>query len=99
MSNVSMIDGHIDPDRKKMTFENVKRIRENPTAKDVDNKELHRIIDIAVEKQIPKKTIDKEYVPNGNLVYGHCPVCDTFTNNCKACCNKCGQRLDWSDTE
>lgn len=53
----------------------------------------------ALQKQIPKKTTDKEYVPNGKLVYGHCPVCGTFTNNCKAYCNKCGQALDWSDRE
>lgn len=39
-----------------MTFEDVKRIRENPTTEDVDNAELHRLIDIVIEKQIPKKT-------------------------------------------
>lgn len=37
-----------------MTFEEVKRIRENPTAEDVDNAELHKMIDLAIEKQIPK---------------------------------------------
>ena len=52
----------------------------------------------ALEKQIPKKTTDKEYVPNGKLVYGHCPVCNTFMDNFSAYCNKCGQAIDWSDT-
>ena len=42
-------------EKQQMTFEDVKRIRENPTAKDCDNKELHKLIDIAIEKQIPKK--------------------------------------------
>jgi len=37
-----------------MTFEEVKKIRENPTMADVDNEELHKLIDIALEKQIPK---------------------------------------------
>lgn len=45
-----------------MTFEDVKRIRENPTAEDVDNQELHRLIDIAIEKQIPKKPIKQIWV-------------------------------------
>lgn len=36
-----------------MTYEEVKKIRENPTAKDVDNAELARLIDKSVEKQIP----------------------------------------------
>lgn len=40
-----------------MTYEDVKRIRENPTAEDVDNKELARMIDEAIEKQIPKKVV------------------------------------------
>ena len=33
--SVSLIDGHIDPDKKEMTFEDVKMIRENPSAEDV----------------------------------------------------------------
>lgn len=53
----------------------------------------------ALEKQIPKKATDKEYVPNGKLVYGRCPVCNTFTDNYKAYCNKCGQAIGWSKEE
>ena len=45
-----------------MTFEEVKKIRQNPTAADVDNKELARMIDIAIEKQIPKKPIKQIWV-------------------------------------
>lgn len=45
-----------------MTYEDVKRIRENPTAEDVDNKELHNMIDLAIEKQIPKKPIKEIWV-------------------------------------
>lgn len=61
--------------------------------------EAHQIAVEAVEKQIPKKATDKEYVPNGRLVYGRCPICNTFTDNYKAYCNKCGQTIDWSDKQ
>lgn len=41
----------------QMTFEDVKRIRENPTAECCDIKDLQSLIDVALEKQIPKKPI------------------------------------------
>ena len=50
----------------------------------------------ALEKQIPKKTTDRQYVPNGTLIYGHCPNCDCFTKNFFNYCRNCGQALDWS---
>lgn len=53
----------------------------------------------ALEKQIPKKTTKRQYVPNGTLIYGHCPNCDGFTKNFFKYCKDCGQALDWSDTE
>lgn len=86
----------------RMTYEDVKRIRHNPQSKDVDNKELGRLIDEAVEKQIPK-------VPNysGDGYYGGELVIDTW--ECPCCgyqyevdydyheyCPKCGQHIDHS---
>ena len=53
----------------------------------------------ALEKQIPKKTTKREYVPNGTLIYGYCPNCDCSTRNFFEYCGHCGQALDWSDTE
>ena len=38
-----------------MTYEQVKQMRNDPTASDVDNDELSRLIDIAIDKQIAKK--------------------------------------------
>lgn len=98
--SVSMVDGHIDPDKSRMTFEDAKRIRENPTAEDVDNKELHRLIDIAIEKQIPKRAIMKGFRPCEEIcsVSYLCPVCKKHINIDKYCYH-CGQALDWSDTE
>lgn len=61
-------------------------------------KALNMAVD-ALEKQIPKKTTKRQYVPNGTLVYGHCPNCDSFSKNFFNYCRNCGQALDWSDAE
>lgn len=56
----------------------------------------------ALEKQIPKRPnkigypIDSDTDP---LVYGYCPCCNTHRDSSKGYCDKCGQALDWSDTE
>lgn len=77
-----------------MTYEDVKRIRINPTAKAVDNKELSKMIDIAVDRQIPKKPIPDDAI-DGMFC---CPGCECWFNgyfqphHCR-----CGQALDWSD--
>ena len=74
-----------------MTFEDVKRIRENPTAEDVDNAELHKMIDLAIEKQIPKKvTFHKSHY--------RCPLCNDIVVG-GGFCKYCGQALDWGDWE
>lgn len=92
-----------------MTFEEVKRIRENPTAEDVDNAELHKMIDLAIEKQIPKKPtpqivkggkrlIGNGWWCNGTTVY-RCPNCNEWITLTYNYCIKCGQALDWGDCE
>lgn len=85
-----------------MTFEDVKKIRENPTAEDVDNKELHKMIDVAVEKQIPKKPKLAYY--ESEFVNYHCAYCGEaqgkqVNKRWQKYCPHCGQALDWSDTE
>ena len=82
-----------------MNYEDVKRIRENPTAEDVDNDELHRLIDIAIEKQIPKKLTLKHRCYAGSVKRGVCPNCLMVENNSANYCRACGQALDWGDTE
>lgn len=76
-----------------MTFEDVKNIRQNPTMDDVDNKELSKMIDIALEKQIPKRV--DEYLTSSFC----CPVCTNVLGRYSIYCDNCGQALDWSDTE
>ncbi len=69
-----------------MTYEDVKRIRENPRMADCDNEELSRLIDRAVEKQIPHKCkMFKDKCKCGYVVFPHMEYC-----------TQCGQRLDWS---
>lgn len=76
-----------------MTFEDVKRIRENPLMDDIDNKELHKMIDVAIEKQISKKPLEENrYYGNGK-----CPNCGAvFLDKSTHYCGNCGQALDWS---
>ena len=83
-----------------MTYEDVKRIRQNPTAEDVDNAELSRMIDAAIEKQIRKKPILQ-----GDGISYRCPVCnrdvgfvDLLASETQPYCD-CGQAIDWSDAE
>lgn len=78
-----------------MTFEDVKRKRENPTAEDCDNKELQKLIDLALEKQIPQKPLWDDNVPHSK-----CPVCNQviapYIDSPKTpYCYWCGQKLDW----
>ena len=68
-----------------MTFEDVKKIRENPTFENCDNEELSKLIDIAIEKQIPKKCKGFKGVCDcGYGVYPHMRFCSS-----------CGQALEW----
>ena len=58
------------------------------------------LIDI-LEKQIPKKPINAvsgRYF--GKAKSGECPVCGRGVNSQEyQYCRKCGQKIDWSDTE
>ncbi len=78
-----------------MTYEDVKAIRKNPTAEVCDLKELQRLINEAIEKQIPKKVIKS--IIHG---YGHCPICGRiYWDKCHVgnYCDQCGQRLEESE--
>ena len=88
-----------------MTYEDVKRIRQNPTMEDVDNEELSKMIDAAIEKQIAKKPYKrKEHKQNDY----YCTVCNRYLGDDMelkhAClqpeyCEHCGQALDWGDNK
>ena len=74
-----------------MSYEEVKRIRENQTAEDCDNEELAKLIDFSIEKQIPKKQSETDKA--------RCIHCACVVKRNERFCNNCGQALDWSDTE
>lgn len=52
----------------------------------------------AIEKQIPKKVVEKNIVEDVSLNY--CPYCNScFIGWGMKHCGECGQALDWSGTE
>lgn len=55
-----------------MTPQEALKIRKNPTFDDVDNVELSKCIDEALEKQIPKKPLD---ICTPFITWGLCPIC------------------------
>lgn len=80
-----------------MTYEEVKAIRKNPTAEACDIKELQRLIDIAINKQIPKppeyKVVEK-YKVSGKNYWCECGVMFVdFERNGTNYCGNCGQKL------
>lgn len=85
-----------NPDMVKKTFE----------CEHFEDKEK---IKSALEKQIPKKPtphkveVDKIKIGNANWCKGttvyKCPCCNELISRIYDYCYKCGQALDWSDTE
>lgn len=50
----------------------------------------------ALEKQIPKKPLQKSYMVKGAVV---CPICEFVVLKADGYCSHCGQHLDWSNEE
>lgn len=82
-----------------MTPNEALEIRNNPTFGNVDNEELSKCIDEALEKQIAKKPIPTEEQNIRFAMNYTCPSCKKhFTGTGIAdYCYHCGQALDWSD--
>lgn len=82
-----------------MTPQEAMEIRKNPHFEDVDNEELSRCIDEALEKQIPKKPIKSDRQEIRYTLEYDCPTCGrSFTGTGFAdYCYHCGQALDWGD--
>lgn len=82
-----------------MTPQEALEIRKNPHFEDVDNEELSRCIDEALEKQIPKKPIKSDRQEIRYTLTYDCPTCGRqFTGTGFAdYCYHCGQALDWGD--
>ena len=84
-----------------MTYEDVKRTRENPTVESCDIKELQKLIDLAIERQIPKKPKDEYCLKT--LVNFSCPAWGiaqggSVVKELTLFCYHCGQAFDWRDT-
>lgn len=52
----------------------------------------------ALEKQIPKKLINKKHTKY-DLAVGICPSCNHGLNEDMRFCDNCGQALNWEDEE
>lgn len=65
---------------------------------------LRESLDIAIEaleKQLPKKVVDKSLVKDDGIAVGYvgkCPCCNEIIEYTTNVCD-CGQRLDWSEVE
>ena len=82
-----------------MNTQEVLKIRKNLHLEDIDNEELSKCIDEALEKQIAKKPIPTEEQNIRFAMNYTCPSCKKhFTGTGIAdYCYHCGQALDWSD--
>ena len=82
-----------------MTPQEALKIRKNPHFEDVDNEELSKCIDEALEKQIAKKPIKSDRQEIRYTLTYDCPTCGRqFTGTGFAdYCYHCGQNLDWGD--
>ena len=86
-----------------MTYEEVKKIRNNREIEHANIRELQKLIDVAIEKQIPKRpspTKDAVDIFEADKVLwgeGHCPNCEHYIRLPHKYCYKCGQAIDWID--
>ncbi len=87
-----------------MTAKDAMRIRNDPMAEDevFELKELHKCIDEALEKQIPKKPKERHSIKWGDSYNdGECPNCGAAYSDSlldtPLYCSQCGQILDWGD--
>lgn len=54
----------------------------------------------ALEKQIPRKPVTEKDKVIFGIVCGRCPECDDAVySTTNLYCHKCGQALDWGETE
>lgn len=79
------------------------RQREMTIKRHLYNEQAIEINGLAIEvleKQIPKKPVTEKDKVIFDIVCGRCPECDSAVySTTNLYCHKCGQALDWSDTE
>lgn len=93
--------------------EAIREVRFNMSTIGLSDKAAKRVVEArnmaikALEKQIPKKPIMKQYFKDMEEEYLCCPTCgEILTDRIPADnktfyfhCMNCGQKLDWSDEE
>lgn len=78
----------------------IKTIKHGCIYSDKTGSEALKVAVDALEKQIPKKPIVHGYREGRevNTISFTCPVCNKHISR-ENFCKKCGQAIDWSDTE
>lgn len=80
------------------TLERMKMIKRGAPFSTLWPSDIDNILN-ALEKQIPKKPIGEKY----KLIEGcgKCPNCNNFIDDMSSyrVCSRCGQAIDWSETE
>lgn len=66
-------------------------------AKADDQAKLQVVTIKALEKQIPKKPIDVRILADLHIAL--CPICNEGINSQMNFCDKCGNKIDWSDED
>ena len=81
---------------KALKYINLKRV--HPFYSWEEMAEVRNMAIEALEKQMPKKPLDKTKSTDD---YGYCPNCKTIIDNYSdfKFCSTCGQAIDWSDVE
>lgn len=110
MSNVSLIDGHIDYDKmtpqKALAMLNDLEFSEKYQDKQ-EYTDMLLLCKGALEKQIPKKVIkETEETAFGDMIYFYCGCCgflqmsklngQLFSGDRYKYCRNCGKALDWT---
>lgn len=113
MSNVSLVNGHIDYDemtpQKALEMLNDVEFSEKYQGKQ-EYTDMLLFCKEALEKQIQKKIIKETKETNfGDIIYFRCNCCrfpsmsklngQLFSGDRYKYCPNCGQALDWSETE
>lgn len=108
MSNVSMIDGHIDDNQmtpeKAIKFfnEEIRRLELAPkingckmTEEWAEQLEICKTAKSAIEKQMPKFVLVSKGFQGVRDTRYYCPFCNSLTRQHEKCCHKCGQAVKY----
>ena len=102
MGYVSMVDGHIDNMTPQEALHEISTMvyRNTDDFEMRISKDCYKSIVSALQKDIPQKVNRHTSYKGGRIKnLGSCAVCGCAVQPNESYCVRCGQALDWSDTE